>query len=205
MFNKILSTVSMAAMSAMVLIGSGVAAKALTVTHVYANDGIPHVLTSSVSEMYIGANGDTLGHGGYHDPMAVGGTLLAGAAFSDVYIYNITDVPGQEIKWGGDVTYAQPTSIGIQNLTLTWDTGATMVITDAAGVDGPASNWAYTSFATGLHTLTVTGTLLSMGGAYSTTLNAVPLPPAALLFGTALFGIGALRRRKGKKAMDLAA
>lgn len=86
---------------------------------------------------------------------------------------------------------------------------ATWEITDDQGVRKPNSSNFFNYLTAGeSFTLTVTGEfLIPDGGGYSSILKAtvIPLPPAALLFGTALLGIGALRRWKDKKEMAVAA
>jgi len=57
------------------------------------------------------------------------------------------------------------------------------------------------SLSGGLHTLTI-----STSAAYAATeVSAVPLPAAALMFGSALFGAGALRRKKQKEELNAVA
>jgi len=53
----------------------------------------------------------------------------------------------------------------------------------------------------GIYTLKVIG---DAGSAYSGTVSAVPLPGAALLFGSALLGVGALRRKLAAPKMEAA-
>jgi hypothetical protein len=47
-----------------------------------------------------------------------------------------------------------------------------------------------------LYGLRVVGTFASGGGNYDISLTAVPIPPALLLFGSALIGLGYLARRR---------
>lgn len=50
----------------------------------------------------------------------------------------------------------------------------------------------------GLYPIMVSGTVTgTLGGMYATRIAPVPLPPAALLFGSALVGLAGLRRKKG--------
>ena len=208
MFNKILSTVSMAVVSAMVLIGTSVSANAAYVD-VAVNNGLPGADVIVHGPTLLGQNGDS-----DFNAKIVGGDLTAGQAIvNNVFTFNVIDhknTGGAWVNWGGNAVWSEPKEIGVAGLTYTWDTGDVMNLTqglgDAApGWDNGEPNWAWTWFTAGAHTLTVSGTLLSGGGGYNLEVSAVPLPPAALLFGTALFGIGALRRRKNKKATELAA
>ena len=86
-------------------------------------------------------------------------------------------------------------------------TPATWKITDSDGVLNNSTVF-FNFIGTGSATLLVTGSIIEPGGGGYVniiTANQIPLPPAALLFGTALFGIGALRRWKDKKAMTATA
>ena len=49
-----------------------------------------------------------------------------------------------------------------------------------------------------LYGIRVAGTFASGGGNYDIALTAVPIPPALLLFGSALVGLGYLARRRGR-------
>ena len=209
MFNKILSTVSVMAFATMVLVGGSHVAKATT--YITMNPGDLGVLTEGDGTAYQAKNADNLNATGIFT-----GTLTKALPFSDNFLFTVSDngSGGSKIKWGADAIFGDPSGVGIGSLTLTWSNGATSgpitddtsgSITGQAGLDLPPGNWFKTWMTAGLHTLTVSGTVLSQGGGYIATVNAVPLPPAALLFGTALFGIGVLRRRKNKKALELAA
>jgi hypothetical protein len=48
--------------------------------------------------------------------------------------------------------------------------------------------------------LRVTGTALTGGGAYTVAISTTPIPPALLLFGSALAGLGLLGRRSRRSA-----
>ncbi|MCP4274979.1 MAG: hypothetical protein GY779_01350 [Gammaproteobacteria bacterium] len=84
-------------------------------------------------------------------------------------------------------------------------------LVDSSGYD--ANNWvqialnsvalntaAFSGMLSGLvsgnYSLLITGDVGGFGGLYSTTLTAVPLPPAALLFISALIGVGVFGRKK---------
>lgn len=214
MFNKILSTVSIAAVSAVVLIGASVSANAALLasyefTDVDANN--IHDTTLSVDPLV---------------PTYMVGSTLFGA-IDHTWQFNVTAPapnPMLQIAVGYDVDKTNPldpSSFGIANLTFDWNDGQSAItFTDGSGnllsnalndprlvasAAGAPEVWYFSALSTTqTGTLHVTGTTLGSGGAYSVEISAVPLPPAALLFGTALFGIAALRRRKNKKAMDLA-
>jgi hypothetical protein len=90
----------------------------------------------------------------------------------------------------------------IGDLVFSFNGGGDVVLTERDGTQTQnpfSAMWA--NLNAGLNTLTVSGKVLSAaGGDYSVDVSAVPLPPAALAFGSALFGIGALRRRNKKAA-----
>ena len=202
MFNKILSTVSIAAVSAMVLIGGSVVANAATFT---PKGTKLQMQSPDIAQPYnISILGDVYG-------------AVVDLGMSEPFVHEYTFNLAQDavVKWQIDNSDDIPSTFGIANLVAFWDDGtgtisagtSTFMITDGAGNSLFPSNigindWYKTVLTAGLHTLTFLGTSLE-GGSYTTevsSISAVPLPPAALLFGTALFGIGALRRRKDKKA-----
>ena len=130
------------------------------------------------------------------------------------------------INANNTTTSSIPRQFGIRNLRFAWFDGAgcevaivcvsdpnsetanfiaRWTITDGDGFDNGAVSTFFNSLDAGTRTLVITGQLLDEGGGYKNDILAVPLPPAALLFGTALFGIGALRRWKDKKQMAVSA
>lgn len=108
---------------------------------------------------------------------------------------------------------------GIADLKYVWKEGATtiltLLVTNSAGFRCDGSNGCAEVgtlpflfshvFSTGLFTVQVTGVTLDSGGDYSLVLTAVPLPAAALLFGSVLLGGGLMRRRKMIKEFGLPA
>lgn len=214
MFNKILSTVSMAAVSAMVLIGGNVAATAATTTILTGNTA-PGLVLNMNDVVYGGNSIDdfTTLDGAHQDVSGYANKLVASTPFTDTYYFNV-QAGGVGVEFGINSDAPQPgstASFGIANLQFNWNGGTWMDLTDATGSDIPGTtnvgvdNWYQGFLAQGQNILSVRGTPNVPGGSYNIKVSAIPLPPAALLFGTALFGIGALRRRKNKQAMDLAA
>ena len=63
--------------------------------------------------------------------------------------------------------------------------------------------WVYKgSLAAGVYDINVSGTATGLlGGGYTAVMAPVPLPPAALLFGSALIGLAAMRRKKAAKEL----
>jgi len=209
MFNRIFFAMGVVAVSAMVLIGGSGAAKAAFFTW---DASLPNNGIVVPGNSYGAANADPSG-----SAAGAVGNLVANAYFSDTYNFGV-ELPSVSLLFGMDTTYANPTfnRVGIANLEFNFydSTGTGVfgaIMTDASGVDIPNTtnygleNWYRFGLVAGSYSLVVTGDVLANGGAYTGTLTAVPLPPSAILFGTALFGIGALRRRKDKKATGLEA
>ncbi len=79
-----------------------------------------------------------------------------------------------------------------------------MITSSSAGllINGSGDSWSIQATAPGIYTFNVMGSLGPgvTGGVYSvgltTTVAPVPIPPAALLFGSALVGFAALRRKR---------
>jgi len=218
MFNKILSTVSIAAVSAMVLIGGSVAVKAATYSG--ADVGTTNTLANPI-QLYGDLRWDELSVNWASTVTQTStGTQTA---FNHVWHFNVNPVGGVGISASASVINGVPASgTGIRNLTFQWSSGDfnadPLVFTDNDGFQyGTVANsvaadsrlygvnWYKTFIGGGAQTLTVSGIVLEGGGTYGAEISSIPLPPAAILFGTALFGIAALRRRKDKKAMKIAA
>jgi hypothetical protein len=89
--------------------------------------------------------------------------------------------------------------VSVKDLTMAWSENgavlATKVITDSLGAVIDRSNVYFNMIAGKTYELLVTGVANSQGGTYSVTVAAVPLPGAALLFGSALLGMAGLRRK----------
>lgn len=163
------------------------------------------------------ANNYTSGSG---DLTALGRNIL-NSPFTDVYSFNVQP-GGLTISSTIQSIFEPPTgNEGIKNLTLLWtDTiGAQTLFhitgdfglqcAAQAGCDGQSvSSWPAlfaSALAAGHATLTIAGSTFSSGGKYSLFLTAVPLPAAALLFGSAILGGGLMRRRKMIKKFGLPA
>lgn len=123
---------------------------------------------------------------------------------NDTYQFNATsDV---NLKFFTSVNHDQGdpgalNDFGISNLVMTWSAGDVVhVLTNAFGVVDHASIPFFHQLTGGTSgTLTVTGDFLSGGGGYSLSVAAVPLPPAAIAFASAMIGVGFLARRKKKQ------
>ncbi len=131
-----------------------------------------------------------------------GGGLHKTGGFTDFFNFSLASAPL------GTVTISAPDVIGaIANLTLVWwDPGSSsaispaLTVTDAFGALLPATTLAFAlASATDYH-LRVTGTALTDGGAYTARITTTPIPPALLLFGSALAGLGFLGRRSRRSS-----
>lgn len=95
-----------------------------------------------------------------------------------------------------------------KNLTLQWlesdgitTVGDFLLVTNAAGVFQTSGPLVVPLIVGNLYHLRVTGDIGSDGGgSYNVNLTATPIPPALLLFGTALAGLGLLGRRSRRRA-----
>ena len=95
----------------------------------------------------------------------------------------------------------QPGHFGVANLTITWFNSLnnpidTLVITNGSGVVSNPGASLLVALAGGAYHILVTGTALSQGGFYNLNVATTPLPPALILFGTALAGLTWLGRRR---------
>jgi hypothetical protein len=105
----------------------------------------------------------------------------------------------------GTLTVAKPGQIlKIKDLTLTWLEGATtlssLVITDGTGHLGPITSLTFSLLDPVLYTLRVSGQLLTDTATYDLQINTTPLPPAWLLFVSALGGLTVLGRRSRRSS-----
>jgi hypothetical protein len=97
----------------------------------------------------------------------------------------------------------------IANLTLTWlDSGlselATLQVTDGTGANTGNNALALALISTGDYFLRVTGTVLNAESTFQIAVTATPIPPALLLFGSALAGLGFLGRRSRRNKVAAA-
>lgn len=148
-------------------------------------------------------------------------TFLAGSAVLNEQFdfFNVPTVPLGTITTSVALNSNPPAQgpFGIANLTLTWFSNlqgplGTLQITNNLGVviDAAASlvvNLLVTAPLDVYHLL-VTGTALNNGGFYNLLIQTpagrnqaeTPLPPALILFGSALIGLTALGRRRRKRS-----
>ena len=126
--------------------------------------------------------------------------VAAGATFTHTYDFNVTDILGLTAQAIMNVTVG---GASIADLTFSWDTGSSAVVTNASGV--ATGTVTFTDFlASGLHTLTVTGKVIEMvPGAdldtaydFSIYTTSVPIPAAFWLLGSALVGFVGFGRRR---------
>jgi hypothetical protein len=98
----------------------------------------------------------------------------------------------------------------IANLTLTWldSSGltelATLQVTDGTGANTGNNALALALISTGDYFLRVTGTVLNAESTFQIAVTATPIPPALLLFGSALAGLGFLGRRSRRNKVAAA-
>jgi hypothetical protein len=93
---------------------------------------------------------------------------------------------------------------GVANLTIAWFNGVTPIgslnVTDGDGLLTNPSASLFLALAAGTYHILVTGTALTAGGFYNLNVATTPLPPALILFGTALAGLTWLGRRRRSAA-----
>ena len=122
-------------------------------------------------------------------------------AFSDVFF--LTNSTGDDtfLNFLINTTFSNGQLTGIANLEFAFSNGDIFSgITDANGVLSPVPFALTTAFDVGTLTLTVTGDPFGAIPSYDFQASVVPLPPALLLFGTALGGMGWLSRRRKESA-----
>jgi hypothetical protein len=95
----------------------------------------------------------------------------------------------------------------IANLTLTWlDSsenplaGGTLQVTNGAGGSTGAGPLALALTNTGNYFLRITGHVLSNDSTFEVAISTTPIPPALVLFGSALAGLGFLGRRSRRSS-----
>jgi hypothetical protein len=128
--------------------------------------------------------------------------------FSDLYQFDTTAAPI------GTVTISAKGIIGnIGDLTVQWLNAAfiaispSLVVTNADGSNTGASPLAFVLADVATYYLRVTGIAgvgPATGGSYEIAVATTPIPPALLLFGSALAGLGFLGRRRRATAGPLA-
>jgi hypothetical protein len=126
---------------------------------------------------------------------------------NDTYAFTI---PGGPVPVSSlvDVTLNNPGTVGIANLVLSWYLDGNPVALVSETFTNGSGTWLGVGSVLfpftlpggpAKYLLVVTGTILSGGGGYDIELSAVPLPPALILFGTALVGMTLLGKRRRKQ------
>jgi hypothetical protein len=128
------------------------------------------------------------------------GSFGPGAAhFDDAYFFTYSPPPtlGALSTTTNNIL---STTFGIDNFSFVWRYVDVPQI--LASGSAPFTNLALALNLAGTYELILSGDPRSGGGQYtaSLTVNPVPIPPAVLLFGSALTGIGLLTRRRRLKA-----
>lgn len=187
MIDKILKAIGASLFAAMFVLASSGGASAATVFPVYS-DG---------SELDLG------------EEAKIANTNLAVGAFSDTATLKVGDVPGAE--YHVDVEFSDGSPAGFYDLTLSINGGAGIAITDGNGLQ--IVDFLTSALISGTHATPADNVFVLSGVAFSSSsiewpdysiiIRAVPLPAAALLFGSALLGGGLLRRRKMIKDFGL--
>lgn len=147
-------------------------------------------------------------HGGTYTYAAAITTGAIGAA-GDPGLFLNFNVPSAPV---GTMTVSAQGDFGlskIANLTLTWldeslATLATLQVTDAIGNNTGNNTLALALLNTGDYFLRVTGNVLNAQSTFQIAITATPIPPALLLFGSALAGLGFLGRRSRRNKASAA-
>ena len=183
-----LKIILQAAVCAVLLAGS---ANALTITPISptespdAVDAISHTLGSGSSYGY---NSGSLGVGQIGLPGALGLFFNFNVLESAVVTITSGDQPG--------------VISNIENLTLSWLASDFSVIDSLAVPSGFGVDPTILSLALagpGIYYLQVTGNVLQSGSSFEVAVATTPIPPALLLFGSALAGLGFLGRRSRRR------
>jgi len=183
-----LKIILQAAVCAVLLAGS---ANALTITPISptespdAVDAISHTLGSGSSYGY---NSGSLGVGQIGLPGELGLFFNFNVLESAVVTITSGDQPG--------------VISNIENLTLSWLASDFSVIDSLAVPSGFGVDPTILSLALagpGIYYLQVTGNVLQSGSSFEVAVATTPIPPALLLFGSALAGLGFLGRRSRRR------
>lgn len=184
-----LKIILQAAVCAVLLAGS---ANALTITPISptespdAVDAISHTLGSGSSYGY---NSGSLGAGQIGLPGALGLFFNFNVLESAVVTITSGDQPG--------------VISNIENLTLSWLASdgisvlGSLAVPSGFGVDPTILSLALAG--PGIYYLQVTGNVLQSGSSFEVAVATTPIPPALLLFGSALAGLGFLGRRSRRR------
>ena len=119
-------------------------------------------------------------------------------AFNDAYFFTYTGSPTLSAL-ATTTNNILSTAFGINNFSFVWRyVDVPQILASGAA---PFTNLALALTLPGTYELILSGTPRAEGGQYTASLavNAVPIPPAAFLFGSALVGIGLLTRRRRMK------
>lgn len=130
--------------------------------------------------------------------------LSSNAVVNDTFNFTVADPLGTSttaiaLNAGG------AGALGVKNLTIKWYTAGdfllgTLLVTNSAGLVLDPMASLVLGLATGAYKVIATGQALANGGIYNINVATTPLPPALILFGTALVGmtfLGRRRRRQG--------
>lgn len=133
----------------------------------------------------------------------------APGGFNDEYTFENNTGDDLLVRFRVNTTFTDGVGIGVANLTFSFDNMDLFTdLTDANGVLLPSPYSFSVLILDGVDlVLHVTGaTLNADGGSYDFFVAAVPIPPALLLFGTSLLGLGFLssRRRRRKVGSKVA-
>lgn len=128
-------------------------------------------------------------------------TKSSAGSFEDRYTFTASE----ELTSVSVALGLPPSGAGIGDLALSWTVSSgpgnseTFTLSNGSWIDpaptlfqgmGNGETW----------TLAVTGNALASGAGYNLSVSAVPLPPAAIVFGSVLAGAGFFSRRKKKSA-----
>ncbi len=124
------------------------------------------------------------------DPEVVG--VLAPGAFSHSWTLDVAGENDLIITFEDSDTPISG-NLNISNMVVTGPSAITFTEVD--------ENWSFNGYAAdGTYTIEVSGVSDGrIGALYTAEIAPVPIPPAALLFGSALIGLAGLRRRKAAK------
>jgi hypothetical protein len=205
-----MKTLKKAGLAVAVLAASQFASAASLTNMGFESGKAPWTGTGSSEVSSLAYEGSRVGQIDGSENLTQSATLTAGTSYDFMWRFISTDTNPGLLGLRPDISYVAKTSGGLNLFTLSVAQMAGMATTLASsGTAAIDTGWQYFSWVPSTtYTGPITFGIASADSNFNSQLlldSTVPLPGAALLFGSALFGAGALRRKQAaSKAAGLA-